>query len=81
MAEVLGVDARLVCQVARWFHEAYEQMASLREYETRPESAVPWEQVPLNNRALMLDTAAVVLSRLKEQGLLIDAAVIDGTES
>ena len=67
MAEILGVDANLVCDVARWFHEAYEQMAPRHGYETRRESAVPWEDVPVKNKMLMMDTVAVVLSRLKNQ--------------
>lgn len=54
-------------QVARRFHEAYERLAPEHGYDTRPESAVPWEQVPANNKALM---RAVVLN-------LCDAGVID----
>lgn len=40
-------------ELARLFHETYERLAPQFGYETRPESAVPWEQVPENNRALM----------------------------
>lgn len=39
--------------LARQFHEAYERLAPSFGYETRTESAVPWEQVPEQNRALM----------------------------
>lgn len=39
--------------VARLFHEIYERLAPDYGYETRPESAVPWEDVPPANRALM----------------------------
>lgn len=53
--------------VARRFHEAYERLAPEHGYETRAESAVPWEHVPANNKALM---RAVVLE-------LADAGVID----
>lgn len=42
--------------VARRFHEVYERLAPLFGYETRPASAVPWEQVPEDNRALMVRT-------------------------
>jgi len=50
--------------VARAFHETYERLAPKHGYETRPESAVPWEQVPANNRRLMVDVADTVLARL-----------------
>jgi hypothetical protein len=47
-ADTVNVDT-----LARQFHEAYERLAPSFGYETRPESAVPWEQVPEWNRALM----------------------------
>lgn len=50
--------------VARAFHETYERLAPEHGYETRKASAVPWEQVPANNRALMVDVADTVLARL-----------------
>lgn len=40
--------------IARKFHEQYEQLARTFGYETRRESAVPWEQVPERNRRLMI---------------------------
>ncbi len=51
--------------VARLFHEAYERLAPLYGYQTRRESAVPWEGVPVQNRALMVATAAAVLADLR----------------
>ena len=39
--------------LARRFHEAYERLAPEHGYETRKESAVPWEDVPEQNKALM----------------------------
>jgi hypothetical protein len=45
-------------RIARAFHEAYERSAPDYHYETRAESAVPWEDVPHNNRALMRATVA-----------------------
>jgi hypothetical protein len=39
--------------LARRFHEAYERLAPAHGYVTRPESAVPWENVPESNRNLM----------------------------
>lgn len=40
--------------VARRFHETYERLAPLFAYQTREASAVPWEQVPTNNKQLMI---------------------------
>jgi len=50
--------------IARRFHEAYERLAPTFGYETRVESAVPWEQVPEHNRRLMEAVAAEVLMPL-----------------
>lgn len=52
--------------VAQRFHEAYERLAPEHGYQTRPESAVPWEDVPANNKALM---RSVVLE-LADQGVI-----------
>lgn len=40
--------------LARRFHEAYERLAPEYGHETRRESAVPWDQVPERDRALMV---------------------------
>lgn len=40
--------------LAQRFHEAYERLAPEYGYETRPDSAVPWNDVPEQNRALMV---------------------------
>ena len=50
--------------LARWFHETYERLALIYHYGTRPESAVPWEDVPTLNKALMIATAKELLQRL-----------------
>jgi hypothetical protein len=47
--------------LARRFHEAYERLAPSFGYETRRESAVPWEEVPQQNRDLMVAVAGEVL--------------------
>lgn len=49
---------------AKAFHEAYERLAPSFGYETRKESAVPWEQVPEQNRALMTAVCAEVVGAL-----------------
>jgi hypothetical protein len=51
--------------LARFFHETYERLAPDFSYETRKASAVPWEQVPDNNRRLMIAVAAAVLDHLQ----------------
>jgi hypothetical protein len=50
--------------LARSFHEAYERLAPSFDYQTRPESATPWDQVPEQNRKLMVATAEVVIVQL-----------------
>jgi hypothetical protein len=47
--------------LARLFHETYERLAPHYHYETRRESAVPWDDVPDPNRSLMIAVAAEVL--------------------
>jgi hypothetical protein len=47
---------------ARLFHETYERLAPRFGYTTRAESAVPWDDVPANNRALMEATVAEVFA-------------------
>lgn len=55
--------------IARAFHEAYERLAPEHGYETRKASAVPWEQVPENNRRLMTAVAAEVAPLIAAQAL------------
>jgi hypothetical protein len=50
--------------LARRFHETYERLAPDFGYETRPESAKPWDQVPENNRALMIAVCESILTEL-----------------
>lgn len=52
--------------IARRFHEAYERLAPRHGYVTRRESSVPWEDVPAQNKELMVD----VISSLLEQGVI-----------
>ena len=47
--------------LARFFHEWYEALAPAYGYKTRDESAVPWDDVPAQNRALMVAVASQVL--------------------
>ena len=53
--------------LARLFHITYERNAAEYGYETRPESRVPWGQVPPNNQRVMLETARQVLETINEE--------------
>lgn len=48
--------------LARFFHDAYERLAPEFAYQTRKASAVAWEDVPDNNRLLMIATAQEVIA-------------------
>jgi hypothetical protein len=50
-------------RVAKAFHESYERQAPSVGYETRKDSAVPWENVPEKNRELMIRVSADLLDR------------------
>lgn len=50
--------------LARTFHETYEALAPHFGYETRPESAMEWADVPEPNRRLMIAVADSIFDRL-----------------
>jgi hypothetical protein len=50
--------------LARTFHESYERLAPSFGYDTRDDSRQPWEQVPEQNRKLMVATAEAVIAKL-----------------
>lgn len=58
---LIAEKVREAAELARKFHEAYERLAPQFEYETRRESAVPWEDVPEANRNLMVAVAAEII--------------------
>ena len=47
--------------LARFFHEEYERLAPAFNYETRRETAVPWDEVLGSNRRLMVAVCTSVL--------------------
>jgi hypothetical protein len=49
--------------IAREFHKAYEKKAPLFGYKTRKASAVPWKDVPDNNKMLMMETVNDLIER------------------
>ena len=67
MSEPLTPEQRdealdIVAGVVAWqFHDTYERLAPEYGYETRPELAVPWKDVPAANRALMTATVKSIL--------------------
>lgn len=50
-------------RIAEAFHEAYERLAPKHGYRTRTESAVPWQDVPENNKMLMRAVVRELLAR------------------
>jgi hypothetical protein len=64
-------------ELARLFHETYERLAPSFGYETRRASAVPWEQVPAANRALMIAVASHVLERIEFEAQVRQAEVME----
>jgi hypothetical protein len=50
-------------RIARAFHESYERQAPEFGYRTREASAKPWEDVPADNKALMIAVVTDLLSR------------------
>jgi len=47
--------------MARFFHKRYEERAPEFGYKTRPETAVPWEDLPAENRNLMIAVCEDIL--------------------
>ena len=48
-------------RLAAAFHRHYEDLAPLYGYKTREATAVPWEDVPENNKLLMIAVADTIL--------------------
>lgn len=48
-------------RIARAFHEFYEERAPAHGWETQARSRKQWEDVPVENRALMVATADALL--------------------
>ena len=53
--------------LARRFHCTYESLAANYGYETRAESRVPWDEVPVNNRKLMVATARSIIMTITRE--------------
>ena len=48
--------------LARFFHTTYEELAPQFNYSTRKASAFPWQDVPENNKRLMIAVAEQVIA-------------------
>lgn len=63
-------------QLAQKFHEIYERLAPEHGYETRKASAVPWSDVPANNKALMIAVCNEILTKeLKARSFTVEEAL------
>lgn len=62
----LGPSAELVAQL---FHETYERLAPDFGYRTREASAKPWDEVPDQNKQLMVAVAHHVTAELYARAL------------
>ena len=52
--------------LAMMFHEKYERLAPSFSYSTREASAKPWEDVPENNKKLMIAVCQEFLDETEE---------------
>jgi len=50
-------------ELAQQFHETYERLAPQYNYQTRKASAVPWSDVPENNKRLMIAVCTEILEK------------------
>lgn len=62
-------------KLARLFHDTYERLAPAFSYKTRKASAVPWAEVPPNNKGLMIAVAHAVNALTRTEKLKLLASV------
>ena len=60
-------------RIARAMHDTYERLAPGFQWETQERSRKPWDQVPENNRQLMIATAQDLL----RQGVIKPGEALD----
>ena len=58
--------------MAKLFHRTYESLAPQFDYTTREETRADWEDVPENNKNLMIATCGEVMARLQLLGYLVN---------
>jgi hypothetical protein len=59
-------EVTLAERLARAFHETYERLAPDYDYKTREASAVAWEDVPKENRELMIATTTAIMADMRD---------------
>jgi len=57
--------------LARMFHEKYERLAPEFGYKTREASAVPWDDVPADNKALMVAVCTEIVDEIFPQRYML----------
>ena len=67
LREALEVDPEAL---ARLFHEVYEAQAPMFGYETKPETRCAWEEMPEDNKQLMVSVCRRIVGVLKAQAAL-----------
>lgn len=70
-------DGDIVDAIAAEFHRQYEMRAHYHGYKTRDASAVPWAEVPDQNKGLMREVVAVLL----DEGIIEVGGCLDVSES
>lgn len=63
--------------IAGLFHATYETLAPDHGYKTREASAVDWESVPENNKALMIAT----VQHLLDMGTITPGPIVAGSKA
>ena len=56
-------------ETAKLYHETYERLAPSYGYKNRDAKEVPWEDVPYNNKRLMIAVAKVVHKKILDEVL------------
>ncbi|KKM92101.1 hypothetical protein LCGC14_1221700 [marine sediment metagenome] len=65
-------------KLAEQFHESYEELAPAFSYKTRKASAVPWKDVPEQNKKLMIAVSEkVMVPTIQQARAEVLAAVLD----
>ena len=62
-------------KLAKLFHDTYERLAPAFSYKTRKASAVPWTDVPPNNKGLMIAVAHEINDAIRTEKLKLLAEV------
>lgn len=58
-------------ELAKYFHQNYEQLAPHFGYKTREASAVPWEDVPEMNKNLMVTVCHRILEHFFPEHIVV----------